>query len=299
MAAHSTPKWFRSLICPGYVFIMPAIIITAGLILYPLLNGLIVSLHQWNWVSSGMNYMPFIGARNYVRLVHDPYFWNSLRHTFYFALGALVIEFGLGMLGARLLNAGLRGALLFRTALMFPLMVSDIVAAVAWKMLLNPSMGPINTILAGLHLGKPNWLGNPALVVPALSIVDAWWQTGNLTLILLAGLQTIPREPMEMAKVDGANSIQLFRHLVWPHLIPFAKTAVAFRVIDLLRVFALPWGITGGGPGRASEMAQLYIYAQGMGRYLDIGYSTSLAITFAIIVGVSVLVLFGRPHGEG
>lgn len=283
----------------GYLFMLPALAITAGLILFPLLNGLYVSFHRWDWVNGGMQSMTFIGFDNYLQLARDPYFWNALRNTLYFTFLATVVEFGLGLACALFLNANLKGSLFFRTALMFPLMVSDIVAAVAWKMLLNPAAGPLNTILAAMHLPTPNWLGDPALVVPALALVDAWWQTGNITLILLAGLQTVPRDPLEMMMVDGAGRLRLFRHMIWPCLVPFAKTALVFRVIDLFRVFALPWGITGGGPGRASEMSQLYIYAQGMGRYLNIGYSTSLALTFAVVIGVAVVVLskgFGRDE---
>ena len=158
-------------------------------------------------------------------------------------------------------------------------------------MMLDPSSGVINQMLATLNFQGPNWLGNAHLVIPALSIVDTWWQTGNIVIILLAGLQSLPREPIEMAEVDGANKFQLFTLLIWPQLMPFVKTAVLFRLIDLMRVFALSWAISGGGPVRASEVSQLYIYTQGMGKYLNIGYSSSLAITFAIIVSLLIAVI--------
>jgi multiple sugar transport system permease protein len=275
----------------GIAFCVPAVILAAGLILYPLMNGMFVSFHEWNWVSGGMDSMMFTGISNYVRMLKDPYFGNAIKNTLLFTGISLAIEFALGLASALVLNSLTKGSLFFRTACMFPLMVSDMVAALIWKMLLNPSLGPVNGILTAIGLNSPNWLGDPNMVVKTLAVVDTWWQTGNITLILLAGLQTIPRDPIEMAQVDGANRWQLFSHLIWPHLVPFAKTAVLFRAVDLLRVFALPWGMTGGGPGRASETAQLYIYAQGLGRYLDIGYSTSLAITFSVIVIVIVSLL--------
>lgn len=274
----------------GYLYMLPAILLTGGMIFYPLLYGLYTSLFQWNW-TAGMQNMKFIGLENYLTIFSDEYFWNAIKNTVYFTSLSLVFEFVIGLGVALLLSGQVRGALGFRTVMMFPLMISDIVAALMWKMMLDPSSGVINQILSALNLGTPNWLGSKYMVVPAISMVDIWWQTGNIVLILLAGLQSLPREPLEMAKVDGANGPQLFIYLIWPQLIPFAKTAITFRLIDLLRVFALSWAITGGGPVRASEVSQLYIYTQGMGKYLNIGYSIALALTFSVIVGVIVLLV--------
>jgi ABC-type sugar transport system permease subunit len=276
----------------GYLYMLPAMILALGLIAYPLLYGLRISLFNWNW-TAGIANMRFVGLQNYLDVLSDPYFANALKNTLYFTALSLVLEFGLGLATALLLNQAVRGQGVFRALIMFPLMISDIVAALMWKMMLDPSSGMVNGLLAVAGIPGPNWLGNAAVVVPALALVDTWWQTGNIVLILLAGLQSVPREPTEMAMVDGASGAQLFRYLTWPHLIPYVKVALTFRLIDLLRVFALSWAITGGGPVRASEMMQVYIYSQGMGRYLDVGYASSLAVTFAIIVGV-IVSLFNR-----
>lgn len=274
----------------GYLYMLPALIIVCGIILYPLCYGAYTSLFQWNW-TAGMQNKLFIGLQNYLHIFTDEYFWNALKNTLYFSFLSLFLEFFIGLGIALLLNSVVKGSFVFRTIMMFPLMISDIVAALMWKMMLDPSSGVINQILAALHLGGPNWLGNPHLVIPAISIVDTWWQTGNIVIILLAGLQSLSREPIEMAEVDGANKFQLFVHIMWPGLIPFVKTAIVFRLIDLMRVFALSWAITGGGPVRASEVSQLYIYTQGMGKYLNIGYSISLAITLAVIVSVVIAIV--------
>lgn len=274
----------------GYLYMLPALLIIGIIILYPLVYGAYTSLFQWNWTAGIQNKL-FIGLQNYLRMFTDDYFWNALKNTFYFAFLALFLEFILGLIIALLLNSITRGSLIFRTIMMFPLMISDIVAALMWKMMLDPSSGVINQILAVFKITGPNWLGNSHLVIPAIAMVDVWWQTGNIVIILLAGLQSLSREPIEMAEVDGANQWQLFRHIMWPQLIPFVKTAIVFRLIDLMRVFALSWAITGGGPVRASEVSQLYIYTQGMGKYLNIGYSISLAITLAVIVCVVIFAM--------
>lgn len=274
----------------GYLYMLPALFIVGGIILYPLFYGAYTSLFQWNW-TAGMQNKTFIGLQNYVHIFTDEYFWNALKNTLYFSFLSLTLEFIFGLAIALLLHSILKGSLVFRTIMMFPLMISDIVAALMWKMMLDPSSGVINQILAIFHIAGPNWLGNSHLVIPAISFVDTWWQTGNIVIILLAGLQSIPRDPIEMAQVDGANKFQLFAYVMWPQLIPFVKTAVVFRLIDLMRVFALSWAITGGGPVRASEVSQLYIYTQGMGKYLNIGYSISLAITLAIIVSVLIAIV--------
>lgn len=271
----------------GYLYMLPALALILGMIFYPLIYGIYTSLFQWNW-TSGMQNMNFIGVINYLNILKDEYFWNALKNTIYFTALSITFEFVIGLGIALLLSGKIRGALGFRTVMMFPLMISDIVAALMWKMMLDPSSGVINQILISLHLGAPDWLGSKYMVIPAISLVDVWWQTGNIILILLAGLQSLPQEPLEMAKVDGANGPQLFAFLIWPQLLPFVKTALTFRLIDLLRVFAIAWAITGGGPVRASEVTQLYIYTQGMGKYLNIGYSTALALAFAIIVGILI-----------
>ena len=267
-------------------FMIPALVVMVIVILGPLVWGIGSSFCDWNWAEpNGMDNIRFSGIKNYIEMFQDPLFRNSILNTFLFSFIALIIEFMLGMACALLLNSIHNGVLLYRTALMFPLMLSDIVVALMFKMLLNPSQGVLNRMLMAVGMVNPiNWVGDASLVIPSLAFVDAWWQSGNLTLIILAGLQSIPQSLIDMSMVDGASSFARFRYIVFPYTQPFIKTAIVLRLIDLMRVFTLPWAITGGGPGRASEMTQVFIYTQGMGKYMRMGYSNALAVTFALIV---------------
>lgn len=274
----------------GYMYTIPSMLIFILFVFYPVIYGFETSLFDWDWVA-GINKKTFVGLSNYLAIFKDYYFWNALKNTVIFAVAALVIEFILGLGAAMLLYKINRGSLIFRTILIFPLTISDMVAAIMWRMMLDPSSGVINQILNFFHIKSVDWLGNSKIVIFTIVLVEVWWMTGNIALIMLAGLQSMSTEQLECGRLDGANEWQLFRYLQWPHLRRFADTSLSLRMIDLLRVFAIAWAITGGGPNRASEVSQLYIYTNGLGSYLDIGYSIAMAIMFSIFVMLIVNIL--------
>lgn len=264
----------------------PALALLAALALYPIAFGLWAGFHQWNWALGQAEAWTFNGLRNYVAVFQDRRFLHSIVVTLYFAVLAVTMELAIGLSLALLLSNVQRGAWFFRSAVIFPLMVSDIVAGVIASVLLDPTLGPINAFLGSLGLPRPNWIGDPQLVVPVLAAVDTWWQTGNIVLILLAGLAGIPQERVEMASLDGARGWTMFRHITLPALMPFILVAMVFRTIDALRVFALAWSITKGGPARATEVAQLYVFQQGIGRFFNMGYASAAASVFAMLIGL-------------
>ncbi|MDI6871104.1 MAG: sugar ABC transporter permease [Bacillota bacterium] len=277
----------------AYGYLLPSIAVLGAVVLYPVLFGLYASFHDWNWALGQAEGWKWTGLGNYLTLLRDGYFWHSVGVTLYFTVVAVAVEFILGFAIALLLAQDIKGAWFFRAATVFPLMVSDIVAALLWGMILNPSLGILNYGLSVLHLPGPDWVGNPQLVVPTLAAVDAWWQTGNIVLILLAGLSGIPKDRFEMASIDGAHGWRMLWHITIPSLMPFILVALVFRTIDCLRVFALAWGITSGGPLRASEFSQLFIYTQGFGRLFNMGYAAAASVVFALIVGVVVIFYVG------
>jgi multiple sugar transport system permease protein len=266
--------------------------------LYPVGFGLWAGFHQWDWSIGQADSWQFIGFDNYIRALGNEAFWNSIRVTLYFTVLSVVLELFIGLGIALLLVNNVRGSWFFRSAVVFPLMVSDIVAAVMFSTILDPNLGILNYFLGALGLPRPNWVGDPQLVIPTLALVDTWWQTGNIVLILLAGLAGIPQDRIDMASIDGAGGWKMLRHITLPALKPFILVALVFRTIDALRVFALAWAITKGGPSRASEVSQLYIFKQGIGQFFNMGYASAAATLFALMVGLIsgvYLLLMRRP----
>jgi len=274
-----------------YLLLVPAIVVFGILTFHPIIYGTYISLNKWDW-RVGQSKIRFIGLQNYSTALGENRFWADLLHTSYFSAGAVAIEFFLGFGMAILLSQKVRGAAFFRSVFIFPLMISDIVAALMWKVMYDPTLGIINYILSLVRMPTPAWLSDPATVIPAIIFIDAWWQTGNITLILLAGLLSLPKAPFEAAVVDGASKWQTFRHVTLPIMKPIIIVALIFRTIDTLRVFAIVFGTSFGGPERLSEVMQLWIYLVGIGRFLDMGYSSAIAILFSLIILGVVLVYY-------
>ena len=274
----------------GYTYMIPSLVILAVFVVYPVIYGFVTSMYDWDWVA-GIDNKLFVGLGNYLAIFKDGLFWNALKNTILFAVLSLLAEFVLGLCCAMLLYKIKKGGVIFRTVLIFPLTISDMVAAIMWRMMLDPASGVVNQFLNSLGLKSVDWLGNSNIVIFTLVLVEVWWMTGNITLIMLAGLQSMPIEQLECGEIDGANSWQRFRYLQWPHLRSFAESALSLRMIDLLRVFAIAWAVTQGGPNRASEVSQQYIYTNGLGKYLDIGYSIAMAIMFSIFVIIIVAII--------
>jgi multiple sugar transport system permease protein len=247
------------------LFLLPAAAVLFLIAAYPVGFGLWAGLHQWNWALGQAESWNFIGLDNYAQVFANKAFRNSIKVTVTFTAIAVTLQLILGLGIAILLHNNMRASWFFRSAVVFPLMVSDIVAAVIFSTILDPNLGILNYALSVVGLPGPNWIGNPNLVIITLSLVDTWWQTGNIILILLAGMTSIPQDRIDMASIDGASGWRMFFHITLPALKPFILVALVFRTIDALRVFALAWAITKGGPLRATEVSQLYIFKQGIG----------------------------------
>jgi len=281
----------RGLRVSGYCFIAPAVLVLALTSLYPVVYSLVLSLFDWEW---GLT-MDFVGLRNYLHLVSDGRFWRILAQTFYFAAGAVTIEMVLGLVLALAVDKLGFGAGLARTLLLTPLMVSGIIVALMFKILLDPTLGIVGYLLREIGLPACAFFGAKATAMPSVILVDTWWQTAFVYIILLAGLQSLPKEPFEAAQVEGAGRWQQFRFITLPLLRPVLLTVLIFRTIDCLKVFAIIFGTTNGGPDIATETIQTLTYRTAF-KILHVSEAATIMVVFsAIILAIClVYIRFGK-----
>ena len=265
-----------------YLFLAPAVVMLLALTVYPLIFILHVSVHRLTPAGD-----VFVGVRNYARMLQDGFFYRAVAQTLVFAGSALILEFLLGLALALLLDSEIRARGFWRALFLLPMILPPVVVAVIWRLIYNPNFGVLNGILRlfGLDTRRWTWLAHPVLALPCVILVDVWEWTPFMFLILLAGLQGIPQEPYEAARLDGANAWQTFFHITLPLLIPAILVALLLRTMDLLRIFDQIFILTQGGPGFATETVSLYIYKTAF-RFYDFGYAAVLSIVLLAVTMV-------------
>lgn len=265
----------------AYLLVAPTVAVLVALSIYPLIHAGTLSLQ----VTSGgvARWSP----GNFVRLFSDQFFLSALGHTLVYAASALTLEFFLGLSLAVLMNKQFRGRSFFRAALLVPMMLPTVVAGVVWRLMLNPNFGAVNGTLKGmgLNIAALTWTSSPRLAMLSVVAVDVWQWTPFMFLILLAGLQAIPQEPYEAARIDGSSAWQTFRNVTLPLLKPAILVALLLRTMDLLRVFDQVFILTEGGPGFATETISLYIYRTAF-RFSDFGYAVAMSFVLLIITNI-------------
>src|SRR4029453_4006066 len=265
----------------AYLFLAPAVLVLLALTIYPLFYSVTVSLQTES--ANGSQF----SLANFERLIADNFFFSAMAHTFVYAASALICEFLLGLGLALLLNSQIRGRSLFRATLLVPMMLPAVVVGVVWRLMLNPNFGAINGTLKGFGFSTDNltWTASPRLALLSVVLVDVWQWTPFVFLVLLAGLQAIPQEPYEAARVDGSSAWQTFRYVTLPLLKPAILIALLLRTMDLLRVFDQIFILTEGGPGFATETISLYIYRTAF-RFFDFGYAAAMSFVLLLLTNI-------------
>jgi multiple sugar transport system permease protein len=271
-------------------FLLPSGIPLLLFTLIPMVSSAWVSLHEWNLISP----MEWVGLDNYAGLLTDPTTREVFGHTVLYIVGyfPLVYAGGLGL--AVLLNRKLAGRTIFRAAYFLPVVTSWVVVALVWQWLLNPSNGLVNQILDTLGLGQPGWWTDPAWAMPAVILASAWKDLGFVMVILLAGLQAIPQELYEAARIDGASGWNQFRHVTLPLLSPSTFFVVVITLINGFQVFDQVFVMTGGGPAGASQVVVGQIYDLTF-RYGRAGEASALSwLLFVVILAITVIQVRGQ-----
>ena len=271
------------------LFISPAFIVIAIILIYPLGHSLWLSFHEWT-LRGFRQGIPFVGLQNYRDLFSNPDFVNSLRITASFVILAVGIEFVLGMGLALLLNHDLRGKNYIRALILLPMMCTNVVIGLTWRLLLNYEFGLVNYYLGVVGIGPLEWLSRPAVAFPAVILVDVWNTTSFVALLLLAGLQALPDEPFEAARIDGASAWQSFVHITLPLLRQTILVVLLWRMIDTFRIFDVIYLLTAGGPARATETVSIYVYRYGFQSF-NLGYASAASYIMILIMLIIAAVL--------
>ncbi|MCL4441535.1 MAG: sugar ABC transporter permease [Firmicutes bacterium] len=243
-----------------YLFILPLIVMYSGFTLWPVLASGYFALFDWNGIGWPTK---FIGLGNFVKLIKDPYFWNAFRNTYVFALIQTAIKLPVALLLAILLNnPRLKGATFYRTIYFLPVVTTTAIIGILFTFILNPYSGALNNVLIRLRMIKQpiDWLGVGDLAFIMVIVVGAWQRIGQYMIYWLAGLQSIPEELYEAARIDGAKAVQLFRHITVPLIKPIGAIILVIGFVNSLRVFDLVMTMTGGGPNFATDMMGTYVY---------------------------------------
>lgn len=275
------------------LFLLPAVLFTVAVVIFPTLFGIYIASLDWNL--SSFEGPHFNGLNNLIGLFHDTYYWNALRNMIFYTaavLGEYAIAFGLALL----LNAEIRARKFFRVVFLLPLMLSPV--AVSWmigKSLMEYRFGPAATLARNLGWDNPAFFASPWAARLSIEAMDAWVSIPFIMILLLAGLQAMPKDVLEAAKVDGASGWQSFWHVTFPIMLPVSITVLIIRIIFKLKLADIVINVTAGGPGGATDTVSSFIYRVYRDRS-NVGYGTGLAMfyLFLIIIFLTALLRLSR-----
>ncbi len=279
-------SYTTSRIIVGYLLVTPALLILAMISLYPLIYNLVLSTRYDVLTQPGTQH--FLGLANYRQILTDVNFWADMLRTGFFMVVSVGLEFVVGLILALVVNQKFKARGLVRASILIPWAIPTAVAALLWRMFFDTRSGFVDFALQALHLPGANlvWFNSPTLAWVPIILSDMWKNTPFIALLLLAGLQTIPQEIYESARIDGANAWQAFRRLTMPLLRPAIMVALIFRTLSALLVFDAVYVLTGGGPGQSTEVVAYYDWY----KYLvDLNFGAGAAV--AVIITIVALVL--------
>lgn len=280
------------------LFIAPTVGVLLAIVIFPLFFSLALSFFDWNVIEAEP--WSWVGLGNYSTILfQDPYFRTSLTVTVLYLLGTVPLQLVLGLIVALILNRiGQKIINSLRTVLVIPAMMTPLIVGIIWRLMYNPDMGMLNYFLSLLRLHPIIWTGMPATALPSVMIADIWEWTPFIALILLAGLQAIPVEPLEGARVDGASGWQTLRFVVLPLLSPVILVAILVRLMDSFKTFDLIFVLTQGGPGMSTEILNYYTYRNGF-KFFHMGYASALSWLLVIILNVISMILGRTLRSRG
>jgi len=267
-----------------WLLVSPYLIFVAVFVMFPVLFCLFLTFHKWNIIAP----MHFIGTANYKRLAHDRLFWKSVGNTLKFLLLHIPLQLVVSLFLAYLLNQKIRAVSFFRASFFMPVIVSGVVVTILWQQLLGYDNGLINRLLIKIGVQKTGWLIDPDIAIYSIAVMATWKNVGLYVILFLVGLQTVPAQYYEAAKLEGASRWQQFYHITLPMINPTIFMVVILSTIGGFSLFIEPYIMTGGGPMNQTLSAVLYIYKQAF-QYYNMGYSATLGFFYAIMIMTVVI----------
>jgi ABC-type sugar transport system permease subunit len=270
----------------AFWLLLPAAVAVFGVIIYPVIRTLIISFFDVN--SALATVTPFVGLRNYTQTLTNPAFWSPIGRTLYFTIVSTALELGFGLVVAGLLNAKLKARWLFRAIVVIPWAIPTIVNAAMWKGIFSAQYGALNALLTQLGIihEYQAWLGDPMTALNMVILADVWKTTPLVAFFLLAGLNSIPAELYDAAKIDRAGWPRIFRSIVLPMLVPSISIVLVLRTIEAFKVFDIIYAMTRGGPVNGTQTIAYYAYVTA---FSDQNFGLGSALSFIIVLVILVL----------
>ncbi len=268
-----------------YLLIAPYIIHFGLFVAFPVVFSLVLVFHRWNIISP----MEYVGPGNFIRLLGDTFFWQSVLNTLYFILIHVPLQLLIAISFALILNLPLRMLGVFRAIYFLPVVVSGVVVTILWQQLFGYENGILNRLLTYLTLPRIGWLTDPDIAMPSIAIMATWKNVGLYIILFLTGLQTVPVQLYESADLEGATAWQKFRHITIPMINPTILLVLVLSTIGGFSLFIEPYVMTGGGPLSRTLSSVLYIYKQGFFFY-HMGYAATMGVTLTAIILVVVII---------
>jgi raffinose/stachyose/melibiose transport system permease protein len=265
--------------------------------MYPTLSGLYYSFTDWDGLSPKYS---FVGLSHYKTMLSgDMIFMKALGNNLKFMLTVVVAQAALSLIFAIFLVKNTRTNIALRALFFFPTIIASISVAFIWSFMYDPSLGLINTTLKAMGLTPLalNWIGDMDIAIYSVAFVQIWAHTGQMMVIFIAGLQAIPEDLYEVARIEGASRWQTFRKVTFPLIAPAATIVVAYTTIQSFKAFDLIFAMTGGGPANATEILSTYIYHTAFQNY-KFGYASAESVVFMIIIALVTLLQFRLLKGH-
>jgi raffinose/stachyose/melibiose transport system permease protein len=274
-----------------YLFILPGLILYSIFFILPTLSALFYSITNWDGLTPEYD---FIGLENYVNLLtNDSIFAKSFFNNIKFMLFVVIFQTGFSLLFALFLVKNTKTNIFLRALYFFPTILSSVSVAFIWSFIYDPNLGILNTFLKKLNMDflAHNWLGDESIAIFSIAFVQVWFHTGQMLIIFVAGLQNIPEDLYEVAKIEGANRWQKFRYVTWPLVAPAATIVMAYTTIQSFKAFDLIFAMTRGGPNYATEILATNIYSTAF-RSFKFGYASAESVLFMIIIALITFIQF-------